>query len=90
MNIEKLSTSGEKSATSMLTAFRVLRILRIFKLALRSESLTTLINAIKETILDVSSFYMLLFLYVFVFALVGMEFFAYRIKVNNLDDYVPV
>jgi len=74
----------------MLTAFRVLRLLRILKLALRSEGLIVLINAIKETFIDISNFTLLLLLYIFVSALIGMEFFAQRIKVNNLDDYVPV
>jgi len=60
----------------MLTAFRVLRLLRILKLALRSEGLIVLINAIKETFIDISNFTLLLLLYIFVSALIGMEFFA--------------
>ena len=43
-------------------------------------------QAIVETLKDVAYFCLLLGLYIFICALMGLEAYAYNVKVNNLDD----
>ena len=70
---------------SALTAFRALRLLRVFKLAKRMDSLLTLFQAIKETLSDLGYFTLLIFLFIFICALFGREYFAYNIRFVSLD-----
>ena len=74
----------------MITAFRILRLLKIFKLVSKSKDLMILISAIVNTLGDVSYFSFLLFLYIFICSLLGMEFYAYNVKVDNIAHENPV
>lgn len=60
-----------------ITAFRAFRMIRIFKLAKKWTQLNNLIQTIKETLKDVSTFTVLLAIIMLVFALMGRELFAY-------------
>ena len=75
---------------NVVTVFRSLRVLRIFKLASRSDSLLILLEAIRTTVKEIMNYLLLLFLFIFIFALLGMELYAYRVRVdeegNPLDD----
>ncbi len=71
---------------SALKVLRSIRMVRIFKLAKRSENLLTLFQAIKETLKDVAYFMLLLIICIFIFALVGMEWFAYTVRLKNIND----
>lgn len=77
------ATSGTKS---VITTFRGFRLLRVFKLAKRWKRLDLLLKTISRTLIDVSYFSILLFLFMFTFALLGMELFANRVKFNPLDN----
>lgn len=79
-------SGGGGSGIGALAAFRTLRMLRVFKLATKSETMLILISAIVETLKDVAYFCLLLGLYIFICALMGLEAYAYNVKVNNLDD----
>jgi ATP/ADP translocase len=43
-----------------------------------------------NTLKDVASFSILLFLYIFIFTLLGMELFAYRAKLDPETNYVDL
>jgi hypothetical protein len=73
-----------------IKVFRSLRLLRMFKLAKRSENLLTLFQAIKETLKDVAYFMLLLVICIFIFALVGMEWFAYTVRLHNINDSIGI
>lgn len=75
---------------TVLLVFRILRVVRVFKLAKRSENLLTLFQAIYKTMKDIWYFACLMFLYCFIFALLGMEFFAYRVRMDNYVDRNPI
>ncbi len=81
---------GAGTGASVITVFRTMRLLRIFKLASKSEGLIVLIEVIKDTIKDCLYFALLLQLFLFVCALIGMDLFAYNIRVNNLEDNFPL
>jgi len=86
LTISTLS-SGGSSGIGALSAFRTLRMLRVVKLATKSEHMLILLTAIVKTLKTVAYFCLLLFLYIFISALLGMEFYAYKVKVDNHDDY---
>jgi len=63
---------GEGGAFSALRAFRLFRIFKIF----RSGDLRTLLDSITFTVLTIKDYTILLCLFIYVFTLFGMNFFA--------------
>jgi hypothetical protein len=70
-------------AFAVLTAFRTLRLFRILKLARQWKTLRTLLITIAATLVDVGYFTVLLLLFMIIFALLGMEFFAYNVRFDG-------
>lgn len=68
-----------------ISALRAVRLLRVFKLARSWVSFRILLGKITETVKDISTFSVLLALFMFIFLLLGMELFAYKIFFNNDD-----
>jgi hypothetical protein len=66
------------------------RLLRVIKLVNKSEGMVILLQAIMDTFKDLAFFSLLLTLFLFICTLVGMDLFAYNIKINNYDDGIPV
>jgi len=61
---------------SIALVFRIFRLLRIFKLARTWDRFKFFVNTVAETLTKVSSFTILLALFIFMFAILGMELFA--------------
>ena len=81
--------AGASSATGgAISAFRGVRLLRVFKLARSWTSFRNLLQKIIITLKDIRNFSVLLFLFIFVYTLLGMELFAYRIAFD--DDNMPI
>ncbi len=59
-----------------ISALRTFRLFRVFKLAASWPSLKNLLNTILKTVKDIGNFGILLLLFIYIFALVGMQFFA--------------
>lgn len=59
-----------------LSALRTFRLFRVFKLARSWRSLNVLLKTIVKTLNDVANFGVLLLLFMYIFALIGMQFFA--------------
>lgn len=74
----------------MVTALRGFRLLRIFKLARSWKRFELLLETMSNTLKDVASFSIVLFLYIFIFTLLGMELFAYRAKLDPETNYVDL
>lgn len=68
---------GTKGAIS---AFRGVRLLRVFKLARSWTSFRELLSKIMTTLKDISNFSVLLFIFMFVYTLLGMEMYAYNVS----------
>ncbi|CAM9453078.1 unnamed protein product, partial [Discosporangium mesarthrocarpum] len=66
-----------------ISALRSFRLFRVFKLAREWESMRDLLNTLGKTVLDVGNFGMLLLLFMYIYALVGLQFFANRF---HFDD----
>ena len=60
--------------------------MKIFKL-FRSGDLKILVDSITFTLSTIGDYVILLSLFIYVFALLGMSFFAGRIKFNAADEY---
>ena len=59
-----------------VSAFRTFRLFRLFKLARSWTSLQDLLIMIVKTLKDITNFAFLLLIFMYIFALVGMQFFA--------------
>jgi hypothetical protein len=66
-----------------LSAFRTLRLFRMFKLARSWSTFRRLMAAILATLVAISNFVVLLLLFALIAALLGMELFAYQVKVDG-------
>ena len=58
-----------------MSAFRAFRLFKFFKLA-KNGDLSILIDSIMFTISSISDYVILLIIFVYIFALLGMSFFA--------------
>ena len=64
------------NAGSALNAFRALRLLRMLKLSKSWKALGDLLVTLGKSFKDISQFSLLLLLFMYIFALLGMELFA--------------
>jgi len=84
--------SGKSVQKKGLSAFRILRLLRIFKLAKQWKTMMDLFQKISKTISDMGNLLLLLSIFIYIAGLVGMQFFANRICFDSfgfrtrLDD----
>jgi hypothetical protein len=67
---------------SVITALRGIRLLRIFKLAKHWKRFELLLETIWRTFYEITSFTILMFLFIFIFTLLGLELFANKAKFN--------
>ena len=82
-----LTIDGDQSKTvetlrSATTVFRILRLTRILKLAKSWNSFNYFLITIGSTLMKISSFGVILFLFIFIFAMMGMEFYAQKVRFN--------
>ena len=76
---------GTENSQSV-TALRAFRLIRIFKLAKTWKKFANLLKTIATTMVDISTFSVILFLFMFSYSLLGMELFAYKtIEMTELD-----
>ena len=82
--VELVIGGGGGSAVSALRAFRLFRIV---KLARSWESLKILLDSIAHTIAAIGNFTVLLSLFIYVYSLLGMQFFAGKMRYNEAGEY---
>jgi hypothetical protein len=83
--------SGDSSGFSSggaISAFRAFRLLRLFKLARTWTSLKNILQTMQNTLFDISYFSILMMLFITIYALLGMEFFAHRLKFDDSYEVV--
>ena len=78
-----LSTVGVEHEKITLTAFRSIRLLRIFKLVRYWSSFRKILQKTLLTVKDVSTFSILLLMFMFIFSLLGMELYGYKVFFYN-------
>jgi hypothetical protein len=70
-------------AGGAISAFRIFRLFRLIKLVKGWKRFQELVNTIVLSFKDVSNFSVLLFLFIFIYTLLGRELFAYKIKFDE-------
>jgi hypothetical protein len=85
ISLLEISFSDGGGSFSALRAFRLFRIFKLFRVG----DLRVLVDSIAFTVMTIGNYVILLILFVYVYALLGMQFFAGRLKFNketNLPD----
>ena len=62
--------------------------LRVIKIARQWTYLQTIVNKITQAIKDISYFSIIIFLFIYIFALLGMELFANFVRFNEQEELV--
>ena len=83
-----LTADGEGGSGGALSAFRGVRLLRVFKLARSWKSFRDLLQTILLTLKQITTFSILLLICMFIFTLLGMELFGHKIKFDKNDDII--
>jgi hypothetical protein len=78
-SIYEFSTEGHNKK-GVVSAFRAFRMIRIFKLARNWQSFQIMIGKIGDTLKDVANYSVLMTIFMFTYALLGMEFFSNNLK----------
>lgn len=68
-----------------ISALRAVRLLRVFKLARSWTSFRELLAKMIITLKDIRNFSVLMLLFMFIYTLLGMELYAYRVIFTNED-----
>jgi len=76
------SQDGLSNMSGVMQSFRSVRLLRIIKLARSWTALQKILNNTVQSLKDISNFSILLFLFIFIFSLLGMELFAFKAMFN--------
>ena len=63
--------------------------MRVFKLAKSWKKFHDLLVTIGHSLKDISNFTVLLFLFMFTYTLLGMEVFAYKVRLNGAGNIDP-
>ena len=81
--VTEVSSDFDASGGGSLSAFRGVRLLRVFKLARSWTSFRKILQKIIVTVKDVSTFSVLLLMFMFIFTLLGMELFGHNVIFLN-------
>lgn len=68
--------------SDVITVLKTFRIIRIFRLALFWRNFRLFLETLLETMKNIASFVFLVFVFVFIYTLVGMEFFSHKAHIN--------
>jgi hypothetical protein len=71
------------SGKKLLLLFRALRFLRILKIARRWKSFNLILQQLQKSMKEMLNFFVLLFVLLFIYALLGMELYANQVKFDS-------
>jgi len=75
--------------SAVALVLRTFRVLRIFKLSKVWPQFNFFLTTIANTLTKIGAFSVLLCIFSFMFAILGMELFAQRLRFNFADEQVP-
>ena len=78
-----VSTAVSGIGVDGVLALRTFRLLRLFKLARTWQQFNKLISTMGKTLIEISAFSVVLFLFMFIYSILGMEMFAYKAKYDD-------
>jgi hypothetical protein len=74
-------------AGGAISAFRIFRLFRAIKLVKSWKRFQELVTTIVRSFKDISNFSVLLFLFMFIYTLLGRELFAYKLKFDDDGNF---
>ena len=74
-----LTIEIDESTDGIMSALRALRLLRVVKLARHWKALQEILTTMVKSLADISNFTLLLFITLYMFALLGMEIFSFSV-----------
>ena len=74
-----LTTEIDESTDGVMGALRSLRFLRVFKLTRHWNALHEILTTMVKSLVDISNSTLLLFITLYIFALLGMEIFSFSV-----------
>ena len=74
---------NSNSSANMGTALRGLRVIGLFRLAKTWKRFHILLKTMGRTLIEISTFTIVVFLFMFIYTMLGLELFAYKIKFNS-------
>ena len=77
---------GSDNGPGVFSAFRAFRLFKIFRL-FKVGDLRILLDSITFTLTTISDYVILLNLFIYVFSLLGMSFYAGKVKFNSKTDF---
>lgn len=83
VSVAELFFSSGSGGVSALRAFRLFRIFKLF----RTGNLRVLLDSIAYTMSTIGNYVILLSLFIYVYALLGMQFFAGNLKFDDQGNY---
>lgn len=83
-----VNTDPSLSTGGAFSAFRGVRLLRVFKLARSWTSFRNLLKVMIQTAIDVQTFAVLLTICMLILALLGMELFGHKVKYDKYDNAI--
>ena len=85
LNKQNIFGDRGNNSTSIASTFQILRIFRIFRLFRSWESFQIIMESIWETIIRIVDFLILFILFIFMYALLGFQFFHDSLKFDGND-----
>ena len=79
---------SEGDDSDIFSAFRALRLLRVIKLARQWKEFQKILTKTMKSLGEVSNFTLILFLFMFIMALLGMELFAYSVVFDTEGEII--
>lgn len=88
-NIRNSENTGDDANYHIATAFRGFRVIALLKLAKSWKRFHHLLRTMFRTLIDISTFTVVMFIFMFIFTILGMELFAGELKFdsNNQVDH---
>ena len=83
-----LLSSGNDTLMIVFQFLRILRLMRIMKIARYFKGMRSMLKKTSESLREIWPFAALLTLFIYLFALIGRELFAYRALINDDDDFI--
>lgn len=83
-----LVSKNSDSSGSVITALRGFRLLRVFKLAKSWKRFELLLETLGRTLVDIATFTVLLFIFIFTYTLFGLEVFGFKAKLNPYTNEI--
>ena len=90
--LQYIELAVDRSLTTggAFSAFRAIRLLRVFKIARSWPSFQIIMGKIGKSLVDISTFSILLFIFIYISALLGMELFAHNVKYNEEGQVMKI